>query len=857
VSPALTTAAHRAGPFALLLQHYRALAGLSQEELAERAELSRRGISDLERGVRRSPYPATVRRLAEALGLDPAQRLGLLASARAAASLDAHLRLAPTLEPEAPRGERQLPPMAGSEGGARTASRHNLPTQLTSFVGRGRDITQVEQLVRNARLVTLSGPGGVGKTRLAIEVARLASAEFADGSAFVDLTATRQPRLVLALIAQALHVPDTGGGGLQQVLIDAIAERSLLLLLDNCEHVIEAASDVAALMRACAGLHVLATSREPLRVQGERVYDVLPLALPSYSELHNLEQVGRVPAVELFVERAEAVNAGFRLDATTAPAVAELCRRLDGLPLAIELAASRVKLLPPLAMLARLERRLPLPTGGARDLPARQQTLWDTMAWSYDLLEAAEQRLFRRLAVFAGGCTLEAAERVCNAEGDLGPDMLNGLAALVDQSLVRRLNGADREPRFAMLDTLREYGLEQLEATREAAAVRRRHASYFLALAETAASEYRGAEAASWLDCLDQERHNLRAALASSPAELGGRLAAALEFYWARRGHLSEGRGWLERMLTANAAAPAGVRAGLLNHAASLARLQGDAIQAATYAEHGLALSRERSDTVGAAWSLSTLGLIARDAGDWVLADTRFDEALGLYRAAGCATYVASVLTNQGITAERQGDDARAQALLEESLALKTELGGNQWSIAVTLSALGRVAQVRGDAARAAALFAEGLALTWELRLPREAAWCLEGLASLAVAQGQLERATRLFGAVEMLRDTTGIAIPVADQTTQAHDVAPLRAMFGEQAFASAWAEGQEMTLDQACAYALADVRSGEATPDAAGCQAAARGEATTDDPDETAFMDSRLRVEPSTIGRRGSSEWC
>jgi predicted ATPase/transcriptional regulator with XRE-family HTH domain len=431
------------GSFGAQLQQYRAAAGLSQEELAERAGLSRRGISDLERGVRRSPYPATVRRLAHALGLaadDKAEFLNAAQPPHVRSTLEARPAVASALAPI--EGDQ---PASQASGFATGPKRHNLPVQLSSFVGRGQELPCVQRLLGTTRLLTLTGTGGVGKTRLALELASVAGPEFAYGSVFVNLTATPHPRLVLALVAQTLGVRDLGGGALEQLLIAAIAERSLLLLLDNCEHVVEAAPDVAVLLRACPGLKILATSREPLRLQAERLYDVPPLALPVDAGLRDPEHVSHAPAVELFVDRARAVNAAFRLDAATAPAVAELCRRLDGLPLAIELAASRIRLLPPAAMLARLEQRPSLLRRGARDLPARQHTLDDTMAWSYDLLDAAEQRLFRRLAVFVGGCTLDAAEAVCNAEGDLGLDILDGLGALVDKSLARRLDGADGE----------------------------------------------------------------------------------------------------------------------------------------------------------------------------------------------------------------------------------------------------------------------------------------------------------------------------------------------------------------------------------------------------------------------------
>ena len=431
-----------------------------------------------------------------------------------------------------------------------------LPTPLTAFVGRERELAALRALIsrRGVRLVTLTGPGGVGKTRLAIQVARDLADRFADGVRFVPLAPVRAPELVLPVIARQLGIGESAPGTVLQDLTEQLATKELLLVLDNLEQVLDAASALVPLIAGCPDLTVLVTSRAALRVSGEHEFVVPPLPLPGEGGSWTFDQIARADAVRLFSERAEAVQVGFRLDAANAWDVARVCHRLDGLPLAIELAAARTKVFSPHALLARLERRLPLLTGGPRDAPARLRTMRDAIAWSHDLLDPDEQRLFRRLAVFVGGCTLAAADAVVNGASDTGVDVLDGISSLVDKSLVLPAATSDDstgEPRFVMLETIREFALDELTRSGEGDAVRRAHADYFRALAERAEPALRGAGQVAWIARLEAELPNLRAvldrSLAGGDVESGLRLAGSLYWFWFLRNHVDEGRSWFER----------------------------------------------------------------------------------------------------------------------------------------------------------------------------------------------------------------------------------------------------------------------------------------------------------------------
>jgi predicted ATPase len=588
------------------------------------------------------------------------------------------------------------------------------------------------------RLLTLTGPGGVGKTRLAVQTAADMEDAFSDGVVFVGLAPIADPDLVASAIAQVLGVRETGDEPLTERLQEVLRDKHLLLVLDNFEQIVEAAPLVAGLLAACPGLTCLVTSRVRLRLSGEWEHVVPPLELLALGDTPTVEDAIRMEAVRLFVARGQAVRADFALTADNVTAVAGICHHLDGLPLAIELAAARIKVLPPSALLARLARRLPLLSDGGRDLPARQQTMCDTITWSYDLLPSNEQAVFRRLSVFVGGFSLEAAEALVNPDG--AADVFRRVTSLVENSLVRQV-GRDGEPRFRMLEIVREFGMERLVASGEEAPTRRAHAAWFLTLAEAAESwTWGGATQKQWLDRLEVELPNLRAALAwfdqAGDAEAVARLAASLEGYWHVRSLRAEGRAWLERALTQGIAndrtrAKALLALGALDHLTGSQRVT-------DLFTHSLTLSRGLEDSRGTVNALFMLGTYARDQGEHARAMSFLEEACTLAYVIGDLQTAALARLQLGVAALGQSGAERAEPLLAEALALLRRQN-DSYGIACAQLVLGWTATERRDGATAAANYAESLALWQELGTQEGIVDVLAGVAELAGTAGQAE----------------------------------------------------------------------------------------------------------------------
>jgi predicted ATPase/DNA-binding CsgD family transcriptional regulator len=746
---------------------------------------------------------------------------------------------------------------------------------LTPLAGREREVTDLLDLIRRpeTRLVTVSGPGGVGKTRLAMQIATEAADDFADGVALVRLDPIRDPSLVVATIAQTVGLRESGGKSWFDQLIDYLRWREQLLILDNFEQVVAAAPVVSNLLTTCLRLKVLVTSREALRLTGERDFPLSPLAFPSPTDT-SIDVIERSGAVTLFVQRAQAANPAFRLTPDTAAVVVEICRRLDGLPLAIELAAARIKVLSPRALLARLEQRLMLLTGGARDQPVRLQTMRDAIAWSYELLTPEEQSLFRRLAIFAGGFTEDAAAYVDGQTGrradgqwhDSSPSVcpsarlpvFEGIASLVEKSLLHPIEeGPASEPRFRMLETVRAFGAELLVARGEDAKIRHRHAGWMLALVERAEPELVGPDQEEWLDRLENERDNARAALTwaieSRNAETAQRIVAALWRFWATRGYFTEGRSWTERALALGSASPAvtaqayhhlgnlsldlgdyeraraGYDAGLVlwrsiddrrglassfNGLGLLAFYQADYAEARRLHEESLELRRVIDDRQGLGNSLSNLGNVYSAEGDFARARDFHEQALAVREGMGNTGGVAYTLFNLGDIARKEGDLERARRLFDQSLALFREVG-DKLGVGYALYDLARVAHLQQRDDSAAALFAEALRLRQELGDKRGLVECLEGLAPVALRLGDLALAGRFFGAAERLREQLDAPLPPGEVAAYTEEVAALRKRLGATRLEEARDAGRTMTIENA--IAAAQGLTGHATPREAG----------------------------------------
>lgn len=726
-----------------------------------------------------------------------------------------------------------------------------LPAQRTVFVGREKEITAAKQLVlrNDVRLVTVTGPGGIGKTRFALEIANQIGHAFSGGIFFVPLAAVHDTDIT-TVIVQTLGVRQTASHTPIHMLKEHFesSPAASMLLLDNFEHLAPSAPVISEILGLAQNLKILVTSRAALHIYGEHEFPVPPLNVPDAQALSSVEALARCPAVTLFRDRAAAVKPDFEITGDNAADVAEICTRLDGLPLAIELAAARIKLLPPSAMRARLASRLHLLTGGAKDLPTRQQTLRGTIDWSYELLNPAEQKLFRRLAIFLGGCTLEAIEAVCNVKRDLDMDVLDALASIVDKSLMQQLETADGESRFAMLETIREYGLEKLKISGEAEITTRAHAAYYLVIAEEGAvgESATSAQATGSLQEFELEHRNLLAALdwliETGDAEWGLRLGTAMFRFWETKEHLSEGRSRLERLLSitgttsptkartralfANGVLAGGQRdfesadrlfresmeiartlqdkqgvAVCLNALAVDARDRSDFSTARSLFEEALLLWKEVGDPAVVARSLSNLANVSKLQGDYVQACSLYEECLSIFRKLGDATGVAWSLNYQGDVVRSQGDLAAAKSLYQQSLSTFRDLG-DMWGMAASLADLGNLARQQNDYSAAQELYCESIKTFQQLGHKRGIARVLECIACLAAAR-EPTQALRLTGAAAAVRKLVGAPLTSAEQAKLEEAIEPARRALSATAGQMAWLEGWAMPLDSAIREAL------------------------------------------------------
>ncbi|MDQ1408073.1 MAG: hypothetical protein QOG55_3702 [Acidobacteriaceae bacterium] len=726
---------------------------------------------------------------------------------------------------------------------------NTLPSQATAFIGREREVAAVKELLlrEDVRVVTLTGPGGIGKTRLALQVANELRERFDGGICFIPLAAVSDASLIPSIIAQGCGIRETGRPVSIQSLKEYLQDSrsNLLLFFDNFEHMLSAAPVVSELITAAQKLRVLVTSRAPLHVYGEFEFPVPTLALPDLQHSTSPSILSQNPTIALFMARAVAIKPNFALTDENARAVATICTRLDGLPLAIELAAARIKLLSPSAMQSRLESSLQLLTGGAKDLPMRQQTLRATMDWSFDLLSPAEQTLFRRLSVFAGGCTLEGVEAVCNTKQDLDIDVLDGMGSLVNNSLVRQLERSAGEPRFALLDTVREYGLERLASSGEESGIRKAHAAYCLVLAEECAAQATDPANTEWVSLLEVEHNNCRAALdwltRTGNAEWGLRLGAALFQFWETREHLTEGRDRLEKLLKLEgAAARSNSRARVLFAAGVLA--QGDRRPAYALFEESLQIARELNDTRGVGIALNAQAINARDDGDISTARSLFEESLAVWRGLNDRAMVARALSNVASVVKSQRNYALARSLHEESREIFEELGdstciawslnyqgdvaqeqgeisvacelyeqslkifrklGDKWGVAGCLMDLGNLARDEGDEKKSRLHYAESMKLFQELGQKRGVARLLDCLACSAALQSQPERALRLAGSAAAMRRVLGVPLPMAEQTRLEKTLDLAKQSISPAKAAAAWMDGWTMATDKAIQEAL------------------------------------------------------
>jgi predicted ATPase/DNA-binding XRE family transcriptional regulator len=756
--------------FGTLLKRYRTAAGLTQEALAARAQLSARTVADLERGISHTPRHDTLALLLEALSLTAQQRALLLATAR-------------------PEMAEPVPP-------ARSLSPPPLPP--TALIGREQEMMRAMMFLQRdgVRLLTLTGPSGVGKTRLGIQLAQDLGERFEDRVVFVALAPLRDPSLLPAALAQALGLRESPLGQVSEQVQAYLQEQQLLLVLDNFEQIRQAAPLIADLLAACPRLQVLITSRAPLHIRGEQELAIAPLALEA--------------AVALFRARAQEV----RPERDYAwPEVAAICEQVDCLPLAIELAAMHVKVLALPLLLERLSSRFTLLREGAQDLPERQRTLQSAIAWSYDLLTAAQQRCFRALGVFLGGWTLEAAEAVCGKEGLLASDeVLLALAALIDHSLVSSESSVGGAPRFNMLETLREYALACLRAAGEEEQTRRQHALYYAGRAENVAWPAQETQAVEFLQYFPNMRAALHWATEQREIVLGLKLAVHFGPLLFIHGQMGEASAWLEQMLSLDAgageqAAPLALRLSALYGAARMAMSQGHEEQATALAQEMLHLAERSGDHANQSLALSNLGVLAQARSENAQATAHFADSYTQARLSGDSRALGLARLNLAESARLEGDLERARVLLEEALS-EARTTGFTWGVASTLTLLGHLVRAQQDYPLARACYRESLGLYRRFRNPTYTAWCLEGMAALDCAEHHYERATQLCAAAAALRLKEQTPLPPAEQEPFAQTVMVARAALAEATFTKAWTAGAAWTQEEAITYALSSISS-------------------------------------------------
>lgn len=696
---------------------------------------------------------------------------------------------------------------------------NNLPVQITSLVGREQEMAAAAALLsrEDVRLLTLTGPPGIGKTRLAIQIADSILARFPDGTFFVDLSPVSDPAMVIPVVAHALGLRHMGKQNTLDGLKALLHSRQTLLVLDNLEHVISAAPQLFDLLVTTMYLKALVTSRELLHLSGEHNFPVAPLSLPPVLADHGsvrslaglgLERIATYDAVKLFAQRAGALDPGFALTEGNALVIAGICSRLDGLPLPIELAAARIRHLPPQAILDRLQSRLGLLTEGTRDLPPRQKTLRATIEWSYNLLNEEEQQLLRRLAVFQGGSTLDALDAVCNADRALGTDLINIVGSLVDKSLLKQSADRDFEARYLLLETIHEFASEKLRSSGEAGKIEEWHAHYYLSLSQEADANLRGPQQDRWLERLEKDHNNIRAALRWSSAvdefSMGARLAAALSRFWERHSHFNEGRHWLSKALLSGSEIPLATRAKILVGAGIIAFRQGDYAEAIALESESLAAYRALGDKEGIAQAYTYLADSYFVSGDIEGATARFEQALALWAEVGNRWGIAKALLNLGELARAGEDYATAQLRCEQGLAIYREVG-DRLNVGHTLHNLGHVLCNLGEHLRARECFMDSMLIAEELGNSYLSATCLLGAAEVAAGEGRAIPSAILFGAADAALAAIGGGLDPVDRADYDRGIHTARALVDEAAWQLHYAHGQALTLPAAVAYARED----------------------------------------------------